>query len=299
MEYQRTVADVVIFEGEGVFSGKKIRVEIHPLRENEGIVFERADLSDKSRIPLVIENIVGLEGAVLLTNGKESISLVEHLLSAFHGLGIDNALVKVFGEEIPLLDGSAFPIVRALQEVGYLLLPAPRKKFVLKRPFQLVNGVGKISFKPSHKLSINARIYFEHPSIGEQTFKFTLTPQDFIREVSFARTFGFKDLLEERKKKGLLKGGSLSNAIVIDKEKVLNAEGLRAQDEFVRHKVLDIVGDLFTLGHPLLAEVSAELTGHKLHIEALKALSQAGLLEEVSTRALTFLWIPKKKRRSF
>lgn len=299
MEYQRTVADVVILKGEGVFTGKEIRVEIHPLRENEGLIFERADLPGNPRIPLSLENVVGLEGAVLLTDGQNTLSLVEHLLSAFHGLGIDNALVKVFGEEIPLLDGSTLPIVRALQEAGYLFLPAPRKKFVLKRPFEIVNGVGKISFKPSDRLRIKARIYFDHPSIGEQSFSFTLTPQEYIREVSFARTFGFKELLEERKKKGLLKGGSLSNAIVVDKEGVLNAEGLRTADEFVRHKVLDIVGDLFTLGYPLLAEVSAELSGHKLHIEALRALSQAGLLEEVSTRALTFLWIPKRKRLSF
>lgn len=296
MEYQRTLAGPIYFEGEGIFSGREIRVELHPLRENEGIIFERADLVGKPQIKLAPQNVCGLEGAVLITDGDTSITLIEHLLSALHGLGIDNALIKVYGEEIPLLDGSVLPIIKKIQERGYQLLPAPRRKFVLKRPFEMVNGVGRISFRPHNELKIQAKINFKHPLIGEQVYTFRLSPKAYISELSFARTFGFKALLEERKRQGILKGGTLSNAIVIDEEGVLNEEGLRAPDEFVRHKVLDIVGDLYTLGLPLLAEIEAEYSGHKLHIEAVKTLFQAGYLEEVESRALTFLWVPKRRR---
>jgi len=295
MEYQRTLASPLSFKGEGIFSGKEIRVEVHPARENEGIVFERADLPERPRIRVSLDTVIGLEGAVVVTDGKHTISLIEHLLSALHGLGIDNALIRVYGEEIPLLDGSCWPIVRLIREKGYLFLPAPRKKFVLKRPFEIVNGVGRMSFKPASQLKIKARINFEHPLIGEQTLSFTLDPFAYLSEVAFARTFGFKDLLEERKKKGLLKGGSLSNAIILDSTGVLNEEGLRSPDEFVRHKVLDLVGDLYALGATLLAEIEAEFSGHRLHLEALKSLSLAGLLEEMEERALTFLWVLKPR----
>lgn len=296
MEYQRTVAETVSFEGEGIFSGKEIRVEICPLRENEGIVFERADLPGRPRIRLSPEVVFGLEGAVLITDGEVSVNLIEHLLSALHGLSIDNALIRVYGEEIPLLDGSAFPIVRKIQEKGYLYLPALRRKYKLKRPFEMVNGTGKILFLPSNYLRIFARINFDHPVIGEQSYSFTLTQAGYLAEISFARTFGFKAILEERKHRGILKGGNLANAIVLDEEGVVNKEGLRTPDEFVRHKVLDIIGDIYSLGKGLLAEVHADASGHRLHIDAIKTLYQGGYLEEVETRALTFLWVKKKKR---
>lgn len=298
MEYQRTVADKVVFEGQGIYSGKDIRVEIHPLGENEGIIFERADLPNRPRIRLSLKNVIALEGAVLLTDGTHEITLIEHLLSALHGLQIDNALIRVFGEEIPLLDGSTLLIVRKIQEKGYRLLPAARRKYLLRKPFNMENGVGRINFKPSSRLTIHATINFDHPMIGLQSLDYTATPRDYIREISFARTFGFKRILEERRRQGIIKGGDLSNAIVLDEEKVLNKEGLRSKDEFVRHKILDIVGDLFTIGYPLVAEIRADMSGHKLHIDALKTMYEAGYLEEVESRALTFLWVPKRKRSS-
>jgi len=296
MEYQRTLADIVIFEGEGIFTGKEIRVELHPLKENEGIIFERGDLPSSPKIKLSIDRVFGLDGAVLITDGKNHILLIEHLLSLLHGLGIDNVLIKVYGEEIPLLDGSVFPILRKIQERGYKFLSALKRKFILKKSFEMVNGIGRIKFAPSLRLKIQAKINFEHPLIREQEYEFLFSTQAYISEISFARTFGFKDLLEERKRRGIIKGGNLSNAIVMDEEKVLNSEGLRAPDEFVRHKILDLMGDLYVLGGTLLAEVEASCSGHKLHIEALKSIYQLGLLEEVESRAITFLWLPKKKR---
>ncbi|PMP67474.1 MAG: UDP-3-O-[3-hydroxymyristoyl] N-acetylglucosamine deacetylase [Thermodesulfobacterium geofontis] len=298
MEYQRTLAGKVILEGEGIFSGKNIKVEIEPAEENTGINFIRADLPKKPVIPLNIENVIGLEGAVALTDGEHFIYLIEHLLSAFHGLQIDNAIVKVYGEEIPLFDGSAYPWVRKIQEVGYKFSLVPKKKFYLRKSFQYQNGSGKIIFKPSNTLKIKASIFFEHVLIGHQSLEIEINPRSYINEISFARTFGFKDILFERKNKGIIKGGSLSNAIILDRDKILNPEGLRIQDEFIRHKILDIIGDLFTLGHSLVAEIEAVYSNHRLHVEALKSLYKAGLLEEVESRALAFLLIYKKLKKA-
>ncbi|MEZ0343887.1 MAG: UDP-3-O-acyl-N-acetylglucosamine deacetylase [Caldimicrobium sp.] len=299
MEYQRTIAQPVSLEGEGIFTSKKIKIEFHPLQENEGIIFERADLPRSPQIPLHIDYVVGSEGSTLLSDGKITINLVEHLLSALHGLGIDNLLIRVYGEEIPLFDGSALYFVRKIREAGFRILPALRRKYRLLKPFTMENGQGRITFFPSRTLIIKAKIEFSHPLIGLQECIYRHHPFEYLREISFARTFGFKNLLEERKRKGILKGGSLSNAIVLDEERVLNPEGLRSKDEFVRHKVLDLMGDLYTLGLSLMAEVHAEFSGHRLHIEALKSLYHAGLLEEVEERALTFLWIPKKRKLFF
>lgn len=299
MEYQRTIAQPVSLEGEGIFTSKKIKIEFHPLQENEGIIFERVDLSGSPQIPLHIDYVVGSEGSTLLSDGKITINLVEHLLSALHGLGIDNLLIRVYGEEIPLFDGSALYFVRKIREAGFRILPALRRKYRLLKPFTMENGQGRITFFPSRTLIIKAKIEFSHPLIGLQECIYRHHPFEYLREISFARTFGFKNLLEERKRKGILKGGSLSNAIVLDEERVLNPEGLRSKDEFVRHKVLDLMGDLYTLGLSLMAEVHAEFSGHRLHIEALKSLYHAGLLEEVEERALTFLWIPKKRKLFF
>jgi UDP-3-O-[3-hydroxymyristoyl] N-acetylglucosamine deacetylase len=294
MEYQRTLAKKIVLEDEGIFTGKNIKVELEPAEENTGIIFIRADLPSKPAIPLSIENVIGLDGATAVTDGENFIYLVEHLLSALHALRIDNVIVKVYGEEIPLFDGSSYPWVKKIQETGYRFLFSPRKKLRIKKPFHYQNGTGYITFKPSNTLKIKASIYFKHPLIGLQKLETEVTPKVYLREICFARTFGFKDIIFERKSKGILKGGSLSNAIVLDKDRVLNPEGLRSSDEFVRHKVLDIIGDLYTLGIPLVGEIEAVYSHHRLHIEALKSLFKAGLLEEVESRALTFVVVPKK-----
>jgi len=297
MEYMRTVGKEVVLEGVGVFSGKDVRVEIHPRYEGDGIIFERADLSSKVIIPLKVENVIGLDGATAITDGEHTILLIEHLLSALHGLGIDSAYIKVYGEEIPLFDGSALPYVQVLRHAGYTILPRLKKKFYLRKDFEMQNGNGFIRFRRSLATTISAKISFPHSLIGEQSFSLVLTPTNYLKEVCFARTFGFKSLLEERRKKGILKGGDLTNAIVLDEKEVLNPEGLRTEDEFVRHKVLDLVGDLFVLGRPLVAEVYAELSSHKLHVEALRTLWTSGLVEEVEVSSLTFFLVKKRFAR--
>lgn len=297
MEYQRTLGDRVILEGEGIFSGKLVRVELEPSERESGIVFFREDLPYKPAIPLRIENVIGLEGATAITDGEHFVFLIEHLLSAFHALQIDNVVVKVFGEEIPLLDGSAYPWVRKIQEVGYKFLLIPKKRYRIKKKFAYENGESKIIFKPADSLKIRAEIYFDHPLIGFQSFEIEVNPWNYIREVAFARTFGFKEILVERKNKGILKGGSLSNALILDKTTVLNPEGLRTKDEFVRHKVLDLIGDLFTGGLAFLGEIKAVLSNHRLHINALKTIFSADLIEKVERKALTFLLLSKKFKK--
>ncbi|MCS7279645.1 MAG: UDP-3-O-acyl-N-acetylglucosamine deacetylase [Thermodesulfobacteriaceae bacterium] len=299
MEYQRTIGDKIIIEGEGVFSGKWIRVELEPTEKSCGILFIREDLPHKPVIPLSIENTIGLEGLTLITDGEHFIYLVEHLLSALHALQIDNLIVRVFGEEIPLLDGSAYPWVRKVQEVGYKFLLVPKIKYKVTKRFSFENGESKIIFEPSNILKIRAEIYFNHPLIGSQSFEIEINPWNYIREISFARTFGFKEILLERKNKGILKGGNLSNALILDETKVLNPEGLRAKDEFVRHKVLDLIGDLFSGGKAFLGEVKATFSNHRLHINALKNLFSTNCLEKIESRALTFFFLPKRLKKRF
>lgn len=299
MEYQRTLGNKVVIEGEGIFSGKNVRVELEPCKEDKGIIFIREDLPYKPIIPLSIEKVIGLEGATALTDGEHFIFLIEHLLSALHALQIDNLIVRVFGEEIPLLDGSAYPWVRKIQEVGYKFLLVPRKKYRIKKKFTYENGESKIIFKPSNTLKIKAEINFNHPLIGFQAFEIEVDSWNYIKEISFARTFGFKEILTERKNKGILKGGSLSNALILDSTTVLNPEGLRTKDEFVRHKVLDLIGDLFSGGKAFVGEITAIFSNHRLHINAMKTLFSSNLVEEVESKALTFFLFPKKIKKRF
>ncbi len=272
--FQQTLAARVDLEDEGVFSGQRVRVVLEPADTDTGVVFVREDLPGAPRIELRPENVLGTEGATVLSDGRHSVYMVEHLLSALHGLGIDNVVVRVWGPEIPLFDGSAEVFVREILSCGLRLQPALKRFVEIRRSFEVRNGVGRLLFRPAGELRVSVRIAFDHPLIGEQEITLRVDPVSYQREISFARTFGFKEDLLRRREKGLLKGGSLSNAIVLDEKDVLNGS-LRRADEFVRHKALDLVGDLFVTGWPLKGEVRAELSGHKLHIEAVKSLLSA------------------------
>ncbi len=274
-EWQKTIAGPISLEGEGIFSGQRIRLELHPLGADQGLLFERADLKGSPVIPLRPDTVLGTEGATILSDGQHQVYLIEHLLSALHGLGIDNLKIRVYGPEIPLFDGSAEVFVREILRIGLRLQPQPKRFLMVRRPFEVRNGVGRISFNPSSELKVSFRIYFDHPLIREQAFSLRVTPLTYQKEVAFARTFGFKNELLKRKEKGLLRGGSLKNAIVLDEKGILNGEGLRAPDEFVRHKVLDLIGDLYIAGLPFKGEIQAEFSGHKLHTEAVKSLLAA------------------------
>jgi len=295
VEFQRTIAQPIEVIGEGIFSGKQIRVILEPADPGQGITFVREDLGTRPEIPLNVFTVQGLEGATAVINGEGCVYLVEHLLSALHGLQIDNLVIRVWGEELPILDGSSKIWVRKIQEVGYRYDYVPRRKLRIKKPFEYSNGKGKLFFRPSSNFKVHAEINFDHPLIGVQSFSLEITPLKYVEEVCFARTFGFKEDIVERKKKGLLKGGSLDNAIVLDHKGILNQDGLRVKDEFVRHKVLDIIGDMYALGLPLMGEVISYCSSHRLHIEALRCLYAEGVLEEVEIRPLTFFVVPRKR----
>ena len=297
-EYQRTIRDKIVLKGEGIYTGKEIKVELEPAEPDTGIVFIKMDNGNPTEIPLQIENVIGLSGATAVTYQDKTIYLVEHLLSALHGLQIDNLRIKIWGDEIPLFDGSASLWVKEIQKVGYALFPVPKRKIRILKRYEYQNGIGKIIFEPANKLFISAKIEYEHPLIGTQEFSLEVNPLNYIKEIAFARTFGFKDIISERISKGIIKGGSLENAIVLDEKGVVNPEGLRTKDEFVRHKVLDLIGDLFTLGCSIVGKITAIYSHHKLHIEALKTMYLANLLEEFTATSLTFLFFPKKKKVS-
>ncbi|RUM88168.1 MAG: UDP-3-O-[3-hydroxymyristoyl] N-acetylglucosamine deacetylase [Thermodesulfatator sp.] len=296
-EFQQTLAAPVELEGVGVFSGRKVRVVLEPAKAGEGVVFVLEEVSGAPRLPLRPEYVLGTEGATVLSDGYHTLYLIEHLLSALHGLRVDNVVIRVFGPEIPLFDGSAQVFVREILTRGLRLQPLPKRYLEILKPFEVQNGVGSLRFRPAPDFRLRVRIAFDHPLIGEQSFSLTINPLTYQREVAFARTFGFKEDLLRRREKGLLRGGDFSNGLILDETKVLNGP-LRRPDEFVRHKALDLVGDLFTVGLPFRGEVEAEFSGHRLHIEALKSLLSAPGIARLSDGlppvALFFL-APKKR----
>ncbi len=270
--YQHTLACPVEIEDEGVITGKHIRVVLEPAPADSGIVFVREDVG--VRIPLCPENVLATEGFTLLTDGRYEVYMIEHLLSALHGLGVDNLVVRIWGEEVPLLDGSAEPFVKRMLQTGFRLQNSVKRFLKVKRPVEISNGRGRIRFRPSDTFKVSARIRFDHPMIGDQSISVVINPLSYQKDVAFARTFGFKDKILELKKAGRFKGGGLHNALILDENGLLNSGSLRAEREFVRHKVLDIIGDLFVTGYSFCGEVEAEFSNHKLHIEAVKRLIQ-------------------------
>ncbi len=273
--FQHTITKKVILEGEGVLSGKEIRIEICPAPPNHGLVFERADLTPPVRIPVCPKNAKAIPGASVLTKAGAEIIYVEHLLAALNGLALDNLLIRVFGPEIPLFDGSTKAFVEALLEVGRKPQWSLRRYIRLEEEIVITEGEGRMVIRPAEGLSLNYTINFAHPCIGVQSFDFELSQERFLSQISFARTFAqLKDILAWRKA-GILKGGNLESAIILDEHQVLNPDGLKTPDEFVRHKVLDLLGDLYLLGAPLMAEIEACRANHRLHLKAVKTLYES------------------------
>ncbi|NPA48597.1 MAG: UDP-3-O-[3-hydroxymyristoyl] N-acetylglucosamine deacetylase [Thermodesulfobacteria bacterium] len=273
--FQHTLAQKITLEGEGVLSGERIRVELCPAPPNHGLVIERADLNPPVRIPVRPENALAVPGAMVLARGPYRVVYVEHLLAALNGLAVDNLLIRVFGEELPLFDGSAKNYVEAILGVGRRPQWSLRRYIRLEEEIVVRDEKGFVALRPAEGLHLSCVIEFPHPAIGRQEFRLDLSQERFVSELSFARTFAFLDDLVALRKSGALRGGSLENAIVLDQHRVLNPDGLRTPDEFVRHKALDLVGDLYLLGAPLLAEVEAQKASHRLHLDAVKAVWEA------------------------
>lgn len=264
MIHQRTIKKAVTLTGIGLHSGKEARITLKPAPANKGILFSRTDLSDALPIEANFRNVVNTQMATTLGKGKVTVSTVEHLMAALQGFGIDNLLVEVSGPEVPILDGSSAPFCRAILDVGVENQPVPRTYLAIRKRVEVKIAEKWAVAEPSAQLEIHGSIDWDHPSIGFQEFHYVDGKTDFS-EIASARTFGFLKDVEALKKAGLALGGSLDNAVVLDQALVLNPDGLRYPDEFVRHKVLDALGDFKLAGISIQGLFKLHRAGHDLH----------------------------------
>jgi UDP-3-O-[3-hydroxymyristoyl] N-acetylglucosamine deacetylase len=262
MGYRRTLRREVACTGIGLHSGRPVRLRLRPAPAEHGIRFLRTDVGVE--IPATLQYLGGQDHATTLTRDGVSIGTIEHLLAALGGLGIDDVLVEVDGPEVPVLDGSAAPFVMLLHEAGLRPLAVPRLYLKVLEPVEVVRGAKSVRLLPADHFEVAYTIGFDHPLLRHQSFSLRLTPRAFTEAISSARTFGFLRDVEMLRKSGLALGGSLENAVVIGETGVLNNK-LRFADEFVRHKILDAVGDLTLLAHPLVGRLEATRAGHALH----------------------------------
>jgi len=265
MILQQTVKDKVVFSGIGLHSGKDVTMTLRPADSGTGIVFHRVDLSPSVSIEAVAANVVNTRLSTTIGKGGAVVSTIEHLMAALSGCGIDNVHVDIDSAEVPIMDGSAAPFVRELKKVGVKTLSRPKKYLVIKKPITVVDGDKKISIIPSRYFRISFDMRFNHPVVNNQFRSMKFSDEVFERDYAGARTFGFLIEVETLKANGLARGGSLDNAVVIGDDGILNEGGLRFDDEFVRHKIMDSVGDLSLAGYPLVGHVKAYKSGHDLN----------------------------------
>ena len=261
MTYRRTLRRAVGCTGIGLHTGKPVQLRLEPAPPESGICFYRSDVAVE--IPARLEYLARLDHATTLSRDGVSIGTVEHLLSALNGLGVDDVRVGVNGPEVPILDGSAAPFVILIHEAGLRPQPATRRYIKVREPVEVVRGSKRIRVSPSEHLQVSYEIGFDHPLLRRQAISLRLSPSTFVERIAPARTFGFLREVEMLRQNGLALGGSLENAVVIGESGVLNK--LRFPDEFVRHKVLDALGDLALLGHPIVGHIEACKAGHALH----------------------------------
>ncbi|MFO7964180.1 MAG: UDP-3-O-acyl-N-acetylglucosamine deacetylase [Desulfobacterales bacterium] len=272
---QRTLAGSVKCAGVGLHSGKTVHMTIRPAPENHGITFKRIDLPDVPGIKALFKMVVDTSLATVIGSDGAIVSTIEHLMAGFAGMGIDNAIVELDAHEVPVMDGSAGPFARLIGKAGTCIQKAPRYGFIINEPIEISKDGKFVGVYPSNRFKISCTIDFAHPVIQKQSYSVTVCEKSFANEVCNARTFGFLHELELMKAHGLAQGGSLENAVVLDENSVLNEEGLRFADEFVRHKILDCIGDFSLLGIPLLGHVVAEKSGHAFNHEFLKHFFEA------------------------
>ncbi len=271
---QRTLSNVIRATGVGLHTGQKVFLTLKPAPVDTGIVFFRVDLDTPVEIKATPESVTETVMSTTIESNGVKISTVEHLMSAFAGMGVDNAYVELSTHEVPIMDGSAAPFVFLLQSAGIAEQNKAKKFIRIKKPLEVRDGDKWVKLEPFDGFKVDFTIDFEHPVLKNSgqhaTIDFSTT--SFIKEVSRARTFGFMDDLENLRKAGLAQGGSFDNAIVMDSFNILNDDGLRYRDEFVKHKILDAVGDLYLLGYPLIGAFSAHKSGHALNNQILRQL---------------------------
>lgn len=265
MATQRTLRRSVSCSGIGLHSGQKVTLRLKPAPIDHGIRFKRLDL-DGLEVVAAAERVAGINYATGLAQDAASVGTVEHLLAALVGLGIDNVSVELNRAEVPIMDGSAASFVYLIHEAGIRTLKSPRRFLKVIRPIALSRGDKRIALYPSDHFKVTYSISFDHPLLRHQSRIQRVTEDSFIEEIAPARTFGFLKEVEQLRQKGLALGGSLDNAIVLGETGVLN-DRLRFEDEFVRHKILDVIGDLALVGHPIIGHVVAHRGGHALHAQ--------------------------------
>lgn len=273
---QRTLKNTIRATGVGLHTGNKVYLTLRPAEQNTGIRFRRVDLDEPVTIQATPQNVGETTLSTTLVDKGVKISTVEHLLSAFAGLGIDNAIIDVSAAEVPIMDGSAGPFVFLLQSAGVEEQESPKQYIKIKKSIRVEDGDKWAAFEPFNGFKVTFTIDFEHPAFEEhlKTAVMDFSSTTFVKEVSRARTFGFMKDIDMLRQNNLALGGSLDNAIVVDDDKVLNEDGLRYADEFVKHKILDAIGDLYLLGHSLIGEFIGYKSGHGLNNKLLRTLLQ-------------------------
>jgi len=273
---QRTLKNIIRATGVGLHTGEKIYLTLRPAAPNSGIRFRRVDLDEPVEILACPENVSDTRLSTTIEKDGVRVSTVEHLMSVFAGLGIDNAYVDLTAPEVPIMDGSAGPFVFLVQSAGILEQDVPKKFLRIKKMVEVREDDKWVRFEPFEGFKVSFTIDFDHPVFEStsQTSSMDFSTTSFVREVSRARTFGFMGDLELLQQNGLARGGGFDNAIVMDEFRILNDDGLRYDDEFVKHKILDAIGDLYLLGHPLIGAFSAHKSGHFLNNRLLRTLLQ-------------------------
>lgn len=290
---QRTLKSLTRAVGLGVHGGHRVELTLKPAPADSGIVFTRTDLPEPVRIPVAVHTVCDTRMATTISpDGRPEgpkVQTIEHLLSAIAGLGLDNVAIDISGEEVPILDGSAASFVYLLQSAGIVLQDAPKRFLRVRRPVEVREGEGAAlkwaRLEPFHGYRLSFEIDFNHPALDAtaQRVSFDFGPGGYKRDIARARTFGFSRDVDMMRARGLGLGGSMDNVIVVDDSRVLNAGGLRYDDEFVKHKILDAIGDMMVVGHPLLARYTAFKGGHALNNRLLRQLlADRDAYEEVS-----------------
>ena len=264
--YQNTLKRKIHFSGVGVHNGRAVSMSIEPAEMNTGIIFERTDVKNNNKIKADIENVVESSLCTKIQNANGvSVSTIEHLMATFNAFGIDNAIVKINSSELPALDGSSCEYVKKIVNTGLKIQNQRKKVFKIVKKVQVKNGDRFISITPSDDLSINITINYPKTIIGHSKFFYKHSKDNFIKNLSMARTYTLFEDIEKMRIAGLAIGGNLNNAIVVDKHKILNPDGLRMEKEFVKHKTLDCIGDFYLLGMPLIGTVNCFAPGHNLN----------------------------------
>ena len=261
--YQRTLKEEILFEGIGLHTGYPVQLTLKPAPPDAGIRFRRTDLKN-FEIEAIRTHVAKVSYATTLMKKGVMISTVEHLLSTLYGLGIDNAYLDIDSLEVPILDGSSGRFIRGILETGIVEQDALRNYLVIKKPIEVRHDNKVAGVYPDRIPRATYIIDFEHSAIGYQKIEMELTPESYCREIAMARTFGFVSDIEYLKSLGLIRGGSLENAVVLDSSGIVNKR-LRFPDEFVRHKLLDLLGDMSLIGHPIIGHLYAERAGHAIH----------------------------------